>query len=110
MRCLLALAASQAKLSYKDADLIANTGISWREESFGALCYNFATRDLFLIKSAVVVAVLKEFSRATSRSAAIESLAGTGCKASVVDAAIDALCNKGVLINCEHVPKSTDLG
>ncbi len=77
---------------------MSNPGLSWRRESFGALCYSFAKRDLFMITSTLAPAVLDEFAQPKSRSEVTATLRAAGASASVISATIDALCAKSVLI------------
>ena len=75
--------------------LSLNPRISIRPESFGALCYNFATRDLFLIKSRVALRLAELARDGIDRGEAEKAL---GAQPAQFTRLVDALVNKQLLL------------
>ena len=72
-----------------------NPRISLREESFGALCYNFSTRELFLVKSRLALKLAALAASGVERSQAQVALGTTKER---FDKLIEALVARQVLI------------
>ena len=69
--------------------LLLNPRISLREESFGALCYNFSTRELFLVMSPLAMKVAELAKHGVEPSQAQASLgASTEQFAKLVEALV----------------------
>ncbi len=75
--------------------LLLNPRISLREESFGALCYNFSTRELFLVKSRLVLKLAELARCGVDRSVAEATL---GASPEGFDRLVEALLARKVLL------------
>ncbi|MDA8102527.1 MAG: mycofactocin biosynthesis chaperone MftB [Nitrospiraceae bacterium] len=78
--------------------LSLNPRISVRPESFGALCYNFATRDLFLIKSRLALRLAELAKDGIDRAEAELAL---GTRPDQFTKLVDALAAKQVILVSE---------
>ncbi len=71
-------------------------GVALREEDFGALAYDPATRRLTFLRSATLATLVGSLGRYSSADAALDALAGTGERPALA-AALAALARRGVL-------------
>ncbi len=72
-----------------------NPRISLREESFGALCYNFSTRELFLVKSRLAMKLAELAATGVERALARAALGATEER---FDQLVEALVARQVLL------------
>ena len=80
------------------AYLSINPDVSYRQEAFGALCYRFSSRELFLISSSVVVPLLDLLQEPKDEMELLTELGHVTNNSAQAVSALSALTKAGVII------------
>ena len=84
-----------------------NPDVSYRSEAFGALCYRFSSRELFLISSSVVIPLLDALQKPKDEMELIAELGHVTNNPAQVVSALAALTKAGVIFRAD---KTTNIG
>ncbi|CAG4903270.1 MULTISPECIES: mycofactocin biosynthesis chaperone MftB [Acidithrix] len=90
-------------------NIVISPDFAYREESFGALFYSFAKRDLFLAKSPIVIPLLRLIPLGMDTNEMADELSQRGYARSSVLNTIDTLIHRGVLASIATAPKGEEL-
>ena len=79
-----------------------NPDVSYRQEAFGALCYRFSSRELFLISSSVVIPLLDALKKPKDEMELIAELGHVTKTPAQVVSALAALTKAGVIFRANE--------